>query len=151
MTCRILVDADACPVTGRIEAMAEQYGLPVTLLCDTNHALHSSYADIRVIGAGADAVDLALFHLSRPGDIVITQDYGLAALALGRRCFCLHPSGMQYTDANIDRLLMERHLASKARRRHVHLKGPSRRTQDDDLRFAASLEQVIRRALGKDS
>ena len=144
----IYIDADACPVTRIAEGIARKHGIPVTLLCDTNHQLTSDYSTIRMIGAGADAVDLALINLCRRGDIVITQDYGVAALALGKGAKAIHQSGRQYTDENIDGLLMERHLAKKARRsgKH-HLKGPARRSEEDDRRFAESFEQMIQEAL----
>lgn len=60
---RILVDADACPVIGIVERIAKAHGIPVTLLCDTNHVLKSDYSDVKVISAGADAVDFALINL----------------------------------------------------------------------------------------
>ena len=144
----IYIDADACPVTRIAEGIARKHGIPVTLLCDTNHQLVSDYSTIRMIGAGADAVDLALINLCRRGDIVITQDYGVAALALGKGAKAIHQSGRQYTDENIDGLLMERHLAKKARRsgKH-HLKGPARRSEEDDRRFAESFEHMIQEAL----
>ena len=144
----IYIDADACPVIRIAESIARKHGIPVTLLCDTNHQLTSDYSTIRMIGAGADAVDLALINLCRRGDIVITQDYGVAALALGKGAKAIHQSGRQYTDENIDGLLMERHLAKKARRggKH-HLKGPARRSEEDDRRFAESFEQMIQEAL----
>ncbi len=140
----VYVDADACPVTRIAEDIARRYGLPVVLLCDTNHVLTSSYSTVKVIGAGADAVDLALINLCQRGDIVITQDYGVAALALGKRAYAIHQSGRWYTDENIDGLLMERHLAKKARRsgKH-HLKGPAKRTEEDDRHFAESFEKLI--------
>ena len=144
----IYIDADACPVIRIAEGIARKHGIPVTLLCDTNHQLTSDYSTVRMIGAGADAVDLALINLCRRGDIVITQDYGVAALALGKGAKAIHQSGRQYTDENIDGLLMERHLAKKARRsgKH-HLKGPARRTEEDDRRFAESFEHMIQEAL----
>ena len=144
----IYIDADACPVIRIAEGIARKHGIPVTLLCDTNHQLVSDYSTVRMIGAGADAVDLALINLCRRGDIVITQDYGVAALALGKGAKAIHQSGRQYTDENIDGLLMERHLAKKARRggKH-HLKGPARRSEEDDRRFAESFEQMIQEAL----
>lgn len=145
----IYVDADACPVVRIVERTAREYGLPVTLLCDTNHVLHSDYSQVKTVGAGADAVDFALVNLCRKGDIVVTQDYGVAAMALGKGALGIHQSGRWYTDDNIDQLLMERHLAGKARRasgRH-HLKGPAKRTVEDDLRFEKSFRQLIERAL----
>lgn len=144
MIVKILVDADACPVVRIVERVAEEKGIAVCLLCDTNHVLHSEYSEVRVIGAGADAVDFALISICRPGDIVVTQDYGVAAMALGKGAFVLHQSGKQYTDKNIDRMLMERHLAKKERRRKGkhHLKGSKKRTEADDLAFEAALNRI---------
>ena len=140
----IYIDADACPVTKIAENIARRRGIPVTLLCDTNHVLASDYSAVRVVGAGADAVDIALINLCQRGDIVITQDYGVAALALGKGARAIHQNGRWYTDENIDGLLMERHLAKKARRSSKHhVKGPSKRTEEDDLRFAESFERML--------
>ena len=145
---RILIDADACPVTRIAEDIARKYGIPVILLCDTNHILNSEYSTVKTVSAGADAVDIALINLCKRGDIVVTQDYGVAALALGKGALAIHQSGRRYTDENIDNLLMERHLAKKARRSSKHhLKGPAKRTEEDDLRFAQSFEQMILEAL----
>ncbi|MBR1708381.1 MAG: YaiI/YqxD family protein [Clostridia bacterium] len=146
---RIFIDADACPVTRIAERIAQKDHIPVTLLCDSNHALSSEYSTIKIIDAGADAVDIALINLCQRGDIVVTQDYGVAALALGKGARAIHQSGRWYTDENMDRLLMERHLAKKARRsaKH-HLKGPAKRTEEDDRRFAESFERMIQEAIG---
>ena len=143
----IFIDADACPVTRIAERIAKQYNIPVTLLCDTNHVLTSDYSGIIVVGAGTDAVDLALINLCKQGDVVVTQDYGVAALALGKGVRAIHQSGRWYTDDNIDAMLMERHMAKKARRSAKnHLKGLSKRTKDDDIRFAESFERMIQEA-----
>ena len=141
---KIYIDADACPVTRIAERVAKEHGIPVVLLCDTNHVLTSSYSEIKVIGAGADAVDIALINLCQRGDIVVTQDYGVAALALGKGAKAIHQSGRWYTDENIDSLLMERHMAKVARRsaKH-HLRGPAKRTDKDDQRFEESLRRLI--------
>ena len=140
----IYIDADACPVTHIAEEIARRHGIPVTILCDTNHVMYSDYSTVKLIGAGADAVDLALINLCKAGDIVITQDYGVAALALGKGALAVHQSGKFFTDDNIGGLLMDRHLAKKARRsgKH-HLKGPAKRTEEDDRRFAESFERLI--------
>ena len=137
----IYIDADACPVTRITEDIARKHGVPVVLLCDTNHVLTSDYSTIKVIGAGVDAVDFALINLCQRGDIVVTQDYGVAALALGKGARAIHQSGKWFTDENIDGLLMDRHLAKKARRSGKHqLKGPAKRTEEDDNRFAEGFE-----------
>ena len=140
----IFVDADACPVTRLTEEIAEKHRIPVMLLCDTNHVLTSDYSEVRIVGAGADAVDLALINLCQSGDIVMTQDYGVAALALGKGAKAIHQSGRWYTEENIDALLMERHLAKKARKSSKnHLKGPAKRSKEDDKRYADSFERML--------
>ncbi|MBQ4523717.1 MAG: YaiI/YqxD family protein [Lachnospiraceae bacterium] len=143
---QIYVDADACPVVGIVEKIAKKYQIPVMLLCDTNHILTSDYSEVKIIGAGADAVDFALINLCKKGDIVVTQDYGVAAMALGKGAYGIHQSGKWYTDENIDQMLMERHLNKKARRSSGknHLKGPKKRTEEDDLRFEQSFEKQVR-------
>lgn len=149
---QIFVDADACPVTRIVEQTARERGIPCSLLCDTNHVLSSDYSEIKIIGAGADAVDFALINLCHKGDIVVTQDYGVAAMALGKGAYAIHQSGRWYTNENIDRLLMERHMAKKARmgKGKHHLKGPAKRMQEDDDRFRESFEKLVEMAGGKE-
>ena len=142
---RVFVDADACPVVGIIEKVAREHNVPVTLLCDTNHVLSSDYSEVIVVGAGADAVDYKLISICHKGDIVVSQDYGVAAMTLGKGAYAIHQSGKWYTNENIDQMLMERHLNKKARRasRKNHLKGPRKRTSEDNERFRESFEKMI--------
>lgn len=149
---KILVDADACPVVRLVEKISKEEHIEVILLCDTNHVLNSDYSEIKVIGAGADAVDFALINYCSRGDIVVTQDYGVAAMALGKGAYAIHQSGKWYTDQNIDQMLMERHMAKAARRasRKNHLKGPRKRTPEDDERFEDSFRKLIQKAKFKD-
>lgn len=142
---QIFVDADACPVVGIVESLAEKYSIPTTLLCDTNHVLYSDYSDEIIVGAGADAVDYKLISICHKGDIVVSQDYGVAAMALGKGAYAIQQSGKWYTDENMDQMLMERHLNKKARRgsHKNHIKGPRKRIEEDDVRFAQSFEKMI--------
>ena len=143
---KIFVDADACPVVRIVEEVAEKYGIDVTLLCDTNHILTSDYSEVIVVGAGADAVDYKLISICHKGDIVVSQDYGVAAMALGKGAYAIHQSGKWYTNENIDQMLMERHLNKKAARRSSHknhIKGSRKRTDEDDVCFAQSFEKLI--------
>ena len=105
-----------------------------------------------VVGAGADAVDYKLISICHKGDIVVSQDYGVAAMALGKGAYAIHQSGKWYTDDNIDQMLMERHLSKKARRssRKCHVKGPKKRTEEDDERFAQSFEKMLLMAREKE-
>ena len=141
----IYVDADACPVVKQIEIVAKSHNIPVTLFCDTNHVLKSDYSEVKIIGAGADAVDFALVNSSRAGDIVVTQDYGVAAMALARGAYAINQDGWLYTNENIEGLLAKRHFIKKMRNathKH-HLKGPRKRTVEDDEKFSEALEQLL--------
>ena len=141
---QIFVDADACPVVGIVEKVAKEYSIPVTLLCDTNHVLSSDYSEVIVVEAGADAVDYKLISICHKGDIVVSQDYGVAAMALGKGAYAIHQSGKWYTN--------ERHLNKKARRAFGknHLKGPRKRTSEDDEHFRESFEKMIHMAMDKE-
>lgn len=144
----VFIDADACPVVSIVENISKKYNIPVTLLCDTNHVLTSEYSEVIVVGAGADAVDYKLISICHKGDIVVSQDYGVAAMALGKGAFAIHQSGKWYTNDNIDQMLMERHLNKKARRNSHknYIKGPKKRTEEDDERFTQSFEKMIKMA-----
>ena len=142
---QIFVDADACPVVDIVEKIAKEYNVPVTLLCDTNHVLSSAYSEVVIVGAGADAVDYKLISICHKGDIVVSQDYGVAAMALGKGAYAIHQSGKWYSNDNIDQMLMERHLNKKARRssHKNHIKGPKKRTEEDNERFAQSFAKML--------
>ena len=149
---QIFVDADACPVVAIIEKIAKDNSVPVMLLCDTNHVLSSTYSKVVVVGAGADAVDYKLISICHKGDVVVSQDYGVAAMALGKGAYAIHQSGKWYTNENIDQMLMERHLNKKVRRssHKNHIRGPRKRTEEDDVRFAQSFEKLILMAKSKE-
>ena len=150
---QIFVDADACPVVGIVEKVAKEHSVTVTLLCDTNHVLASDYSEVIVVGAGADAVDYKLISICHKGDIVVSQDYGVAAMALGKGVYAIHQSWKWYTNENIDQMLMERHLNKKARRASGknHLKGPRKRISEDDEHFRESFEKMIHMAMDKEN
>ena len=142
---KILVDADACPVISIVEKVAKEKGIEVTLFCDTCHVLSSDYSNIITVSKGMDAVDFAIVQQGRKGDVVVTQDYGVAAMGLGKGLYALHQSGKRYTNENIDQMMFERHLAKKARRSssHFHGKGPKKRTPMDDEQFEQSIRNLI--------
>ncbi len=142
----ILVDADACPVKQIIEKVAKEYHFPVFLYIDTSHQLYSDYSTIVTVSQSMDAVDFALINALTKGDLVITQDYGVATMALAKGAYCIHQSGKIYTNDNIEQMLFERHLSKKQRmskKTKSHSKGPKKRTLEDDVRFETSLRKLI--------
>ncbi|MEQ8201556.1 MAG: YaiI/YqxD family protein [Syntrophomonadaceae bacterium] len=140
---KIVVDADACPVKDIIEIVAGRCGVEVVLVSNPHHHLQSRYAAIVVVDGASQAADLAIMNMVRRGDVVVTQDYGLASMVMARGCYALDPSGRIFDDDNIDRLLMSRFLNQKARRAGDRIKGPRKRAKPDDDRFARSLERII--------
>lgn len=120
-------------------------------MCDTNHVLASDYSEVKVIGVGADAVDYALIGLCSKGDIAVSQDYGVTAMTLGKGAYAIHQSGKWYTNENIDQMLMERYLAKRARRstKKNHLKGPKKRSAQDDERFVKLFEKMVGKVQGE--
>lgn len=136
---KILVDADACPVKDNIIAIAKRYGIKVILFVDTSHILFDDYAEVVVIGKGSDAVDFALVNHTQQGDIVVTQDYGLAAMACSKGARAIHPNGFIYTKEALDRLLFERHLNAKIRKAGGRHPGSRKRKQADNTRFEQAL------------
>lgn len=148
---RMLIDADACPVTAIAAKLAAMYGIPVVLVSDINHMQHIPGAEWIPVDPGADSADLALANRCAAGDIVITQDYGVAALALGKGAYALHPGGRRYTDGNIEALLTERYEAKKQRRAasRNHLKGPAKRTAADNRAFADALRVLLAEAVAE--
>ena len=146
---KILVDADACPVKKIIVRMARARGIPVTMLIDTAHELDDGYSEVVTVDKAPDSVDFALISRLSPGDVVVTQDYGLAAMVLGKRGHAINQNGLIYSDKNIDRLLAERHIGAKIRRGGGRTKGPSKRTTEDDERFERNFEKLISAATGE--
>lgn len=140
---RILVDADACPVKQIIVRLAKKKKIPVTMLIDTSHELSDGYSTIITVDKQADSVDFALMSLLEREDIVVTQDYGLAAMVIGKGARAVNQNGLVFTDENIDKLLMERHIGGKIRRDGGRTKGPAKRTKDNDARFEAAFEQLL--------
>ena len=140
---QILVDADACPVKEIIVRLAKQRSIPVTMLIDTSHELNDGYSRVITVDKAADSVDYALMGLLSREDIVVTQDFGLAAMAIGKGARALNQNGLIFTDENMDRLLMERHIGQKVRRGGGRTKGPSKRTKEDDERFEAAFVKLL--------
>ena len=139
----ILVDADACPVKDIIVRLAKKRKIPVTMLIDTSHQHSDGYSKVVTVDKQADSVDFALMGLLARDDIVITQDFGLAAMVLGKGARAVNQNGMLYTDDNIDQLLMERYIGAKVRRSGGRTKGPAKRTKEDNERFKATFEKLL--------
>jgi len=143
---RVFIDADGCPVTRTVVGLANNFHIPCTIICDTAHELNIPGAKTISVSKGADSVDFTIVNLLEKGDLVVTQDYGLAAMCLSRGAQVIHQDGFFYTEANIDGLLQFRAVAKRARRGGVRVKGPHKRTGEQDAAFRTVLEAFFREA-----
>ena len=144
---KVLIDADACPVVDIAVKLCAAHQLPCFLLCDTAHTMHRDGAETLIFDKGADSVDFALVNRASAGDIVITQDYGLASMCLARTKHVLHQDGWAYTEDNIGALLFARHASREYRAAGGRTKGPSKRKSEQDKAFANALEQLLQQTV----
>ena len=140
---KIYIDADGCPVVRNTLKIAKAYGIPCVIICDTAHRIDHEGAETIVVSQGADSVDFRLVNLISKGDIVITQDYGLAAMCLGKNTVVLHQDGKQYTEDNISGLLEFRVIGKKIRRNGGRTKGLQKRTMQQDLEYERILVELL--------
>lgn len=140
---RILIDADGCPVVDIAIKTARRRGIECIIICDTAHVFEKDGAKTITVSKGADSVDFALVNMVQKGDIVVTQDYGLAAMCLARCAVPISQDGMTYSDDNIDALLLQRHTAKKIRMSGGRLRGNPKRTQEQDAEFERKLNEYI--------
>ena len=140
---RILVDADACPVKEIILSMAKRRNIPVTMVIDTSHELDDGYSTVVTVDKGSDSADYAIANMATCHDIVVTQDYGLAAMILAKGASAIDQNGMVYTSENIDNLLERRYIGQKIRRGGGRTKGPKKRTREDDERFEDAFGRIL--------
>lgn len=140
---KVLIDADGCPVVDITVRLCLQAGIPCLILCDTAHEIHHSGAETHVFDKGSDSVDYALANRVNAGDIVITQDYGLASMCLAKKAKILHQDGWEYTQDNIDALLLVRHDARKHRAAGGRTKGPKKRNPLQNIAFENALKSIL--------
>ncbi|SFC43981.1 YaiI/YqxD family protein [Clostridium uliginosum] len=140
---KIIIDGDACPGISIIESIAKQNKLSVIIYCDIHHFLQSDYSEIKIVDSGFQSVDMYVMNATKAGDIIISQDYGVAAICLSKKAKVISPKGFIYDEKNIDRLLEERHISQKIRRGGGKTSNPKKRTEEDNLRLEKNLIRLI--------
>ena len=144
---KVLIDADGCPVVDMTVKLCGKYRVSCLILCDTAHEMQREGSQTLTFDKGADSVDFALVNRICAGDLVITQDYGLASMCLARKAFVLHQDGWTYTEDNIGALLFQRAESRRYRASGGRLKGPAKRTRQQDQTFYNALEQLLQTAV----
>lgn len=146
---KVLIDGDGCPVVDITIALAKKFSVEVVIVCDTSHLIEREYARTVIVQKGMDAVDFVIANQVRPGDVVVTQDHGLAAMILSKKAKCINQNGFVYNEDNIDQLLFRRHMSKVARKSGARLKGPKKRKTEDNARFEEGLGRLLSQLTGE--
>ncbi|MFV0441805.1 MAG: DUF188 domain-containing protein [Lachnospirales bacterium] len=146
---RILIDADSCPVINETKKIANKYSIDVLLFSNINHNLEKYDLPTIISDSSKEQTDINLINHSAKGDLVITNDIGLASLALGKGCICIKHNGMIFTENNILSLLATRHISRKQRKMGDY-KNHFKFNYTSDISFNASLENIIVKELKLD-
>ena len=146
---RVLIDADGCPVVDETIKISQTMGVEVIIFCDTTHFFERADVEVITVSKGSDAVDLKLINSVFKGDVIITQDYGLAAMGLAKKAYPINQNGLIYTEENIDQLLFKRHIGKEIRRKGGRTKGPQKRTKQQDEAFCKAFSFLLSRLLAE--
>lgn len=140
---RVLIDADGCPVVDITIRLSKEAGAECHIFCDSAHEFLRECAITHTVMKGADSADFHLVNFIKTGDIVITQDYGLASMALSRGARVINQDGLEYTEFNIDALLLARHTAKKIRNAGGRLRGNPPRKREQNESFEKKLREIL--------
>jgi len=140
---KIIIDGDACPGISIIEKIAKSYEVSVIIYCDIHHFIQSDYSEVKIVDSGFQSVDMYVMNETKEGDIVVSQDYGVAAICLSKKAKVINPKGFIYDEKNIDRLLEERHISQKIRRGGGKTFNAKKRTEEDNLRLEKNLIRLM--------
>ena len=140
---KVFIDADACPVVNETVMLCREFKKECIIICDTSHRIEKDGVQTIIVEKGSDSADFKLVNMLGKGDLAISQDYALAAMALSKDARVINQNGMEYTDKNIDSLLMSRFIAKKIRNSGGRLKGPSKRTKEQTDSFVKKLREIL--------
>ncbi len=141
----IWIDADGCPVVKQTLDLCQRHQLPVIIV--KNHAVKitSDYAQVITVDNTRDAADFYIASHASKGDLVITQDYGLAAMVLGKNCYVMNQNGLEITSSNVDFILENRHLSAQNRNKRGQYTKHKKRSPQDNQQFINQFEAFIKR------
>ncbi|MFA5524219.1 MAG: DUF188 domain-containing protein [Tissierellales bacterium] len=140
---KIIIDADGCPVVDLTIKIAKEYNLGVTIVKNYAHEIYDDYATIVTVDLSPDSADYYIVNITEDNDIIVTQDYGLAAMVLSKLGICINQNGLIISKDNIDQLLSRRHLHSELRRKHKYYTKAKKRKSIDNVQFERNLRILI--------
>lgn len=140
---KIFVDADGCPVVDIAIKIAKEYALDIIVVKNFAHRIKDSYAQVVSVDISNDSADFYIVNNINKGDIIITQDYGLAAMCLSKAAYPINQNGIIYTPNNIDGMLNTRHIHSQLRRSGKNHSNFKKRTKENDIKFIKNFKNLI--------
>ncbi len=144
---KIFIDADGCPVVNEAITIAKEYDLKIIIVKNYAHKIVDDYAEVISVDISRDSTDFFIINQVAPNDIVVTQDYGLAAICLSKQALSINQNGLVYTNGNIDGLLNRRHIHGELRRSgRYHSKAKKRKTETNKV-FQENLRKLIEKSM----
>ena len=143
---KLFIDADGCPVVDISVSAAKACGVGTVIITDTSHIIERDNAVTITVEKGADSADFKIANMIHPGDIVVTQDYGLAAMCLARGGIPNNQNGLIFTDGNIEKMLYTRYVSKEIRRAGGRTKGPKKRVKEQDEDFKRALDSLLKKS-----
>lgn len=140
---KIYIDADGCPVVNLTVDIAKEYGLEVIIVKNYAHDITSSYASVVTVDIAADSADYYIINRVQKSDIVVSQDYGVAAIAISKQAICITQNGLVISNENIDGLLNSRHLNQQLRKNKKYYSKIKKRTAENDINFEHKIRALI--------
>ena len=140
----VYVDADSCPVKEEIDHLCKEYNKKLVFVASYAHAINPSLGTLTVtVDSRTEEADLYIVNHCRCGDIVVTQDHGLAALLLPKGVNVISPRGKHFLEGDMNELLFARHLGKIQRRAGMKTKGPKKFTTEDILKFCEQFKKIL--------
>ena len=140
---KIYVDADACPVKEIIVKLARKHKVKVVMVADTSHQIDDGYSEVITVEKSRDSADLKIANLVAENDLVVTQDYGVAAMALAKKAKVINQNGLIFTEYTIEALLTERHINQQVRKTGGRMHTVKKRTLADNKAFTAAFLNIL--------
>ena len=144
---RIFIDADGCPVVNETVNIAKKSKIPVVIVKNYAHVINSAYAEVVTVDLSSDSADYYIVNHMEKGDLVITQDNGLAAMALAKEGIVINQNGYMIDNDNIDAMLSTRHINRELRQRGVYVSKPKKRVKSNNKKYEITLKNLLEKHL----
>lgn len=141
---KIYVDADGAPWWDLVIERGRRHGVTVVMVADYSHHFPPEEGVERVVvDGGKDAADFAIVNRVHAGDLVVTQDVGLASLVLPQGAAVISPRGYEFSEDSMAGRLARRWLHGRIMRAGGRVSGPPALSEDERDRFLMLLDNKI--------